>query len=325
MGRSGDDPGLTRAERERLAALKATTSLADLVALVDAETEHAAYVAAKAEWSQLRAAELAATERVARRTADADGSQLPGTTVTVDGHDFVVHGITHADTDAERSRLRRFEATLDPDRTTVYCEQGIRPMYFADRPDVCEMDDYRWAMAACRELDVDSHLDDVPDPSFAGLSEEVGRIAGRFREAVFAAIDQYGRPVDSPVAATLGEVASAFFTSHEDLATGEDFEAFRKTREAATDPTRLRALQEYYRRTFLPQPLEREWLCRHDPELEIMTHARNERMAEYAVAHNDTSSTVHLLVGAAHQPGIAYYLRRIRDGTHSMADFEPMG
>jgi hypothetical protein len=108
------------------------------------------------------------------------------------------------------------------------------------------------------------------------------------------------------------------------MATGDDYEAFQKNRAASRNPDRLVDLQRYYETTFLPQPIEREWLRRHDRELEILTHARNERMAEYLVYHAD-EDPVHAIVGAAHQPGVRYYLEAIRDGRHTLSDFEPVG
>lgn len=316
MGRhDGAQRDLTDHQRRRLAAFRETESLAELAELVDADSEHEAYFRGKDEWAALRAVEIAAEP-------ERDG--LPGTAVTVDGREFVVHGITHADTPTERECVRSFEAGLDPARATVYCEQGIRSMYFADRDQVQEMDDYRWAMAACRDLDGETHLEPLLARSVEGISEGIEEVTSALRNAVFSLIDQYGGADDSQVKATLGALASTFLTSHEDLATGDDFEAFQKTRDAAADPSRLRDLQDYYRRIFLPQPLEREWLRRHDPELEIMTHARNQRMAEFAVADSEGIPEVHLVVGAAHQSGVAYYLRRIRDGEHSLSDFDPI-
>ena len=67
-------------------------------------------------------------------------------------------------------------------------------------------------------------------------------------------------------------------------------------------------------------PLEREWLRRHDPELEVVSHGRSERMADYAVAEG--GDAVPLVVGAAHQPGIVYYLERHRDGGRQLEGFE---
>jgi hypothetical protein len=106
------------------------------------------------------------------------------------------------------------------------------------------------------------------------------------------------------------------------MATGEDFASFVLARRAAENPERLGALQRYYETAFLPQPVEREWLRRHDPELEAVSHARNERMADYVVFHADGEETVHLIVGAAHQPGVVYYLERHRDGLRDVEGFD---
>ena len=303
---------LTPAERERLAELRGAESLSDLVALTGAENEHAAYVAAKAEWEDLRGRELAAAPAP---------EGLPGNTVTVDDRRVHVHGVTHADTSAEREYLRRHVRSYVEAGAAVYCEQGIRPMYFEDMSDVCAMDDYRWALRECEKLDGDSHVADLVDPEFDGLVESVDALSSRFREAAFSLVESGTDVYGEAFGETLGDVASALFTSHEQLATGKDFEAFRLSRAAATDPDRLVDLQGYYERRFLPQPVEREWLWRHDPELELVTHARNERMADYALYHT-TSADTHLIVGAAHQPGVTYYLGRHRDGLRDIEEFE---
>ena len=108
--------------------------------------------------------------------------------------------------------------------------------------------------------------------------------------------------------------------SHGDVARAREFEAFALSRRAAEDPAALTELQRYYATAFLPMPLEREWLRRHDPELEVVSHGRSERMADYAVAEG--GDAVHLVVGAAHQPGIVYYLERHRDGGRRLEGFE---
>ena len=310
---SGSDTEFAATERRRLAAIRAAASLAALETVTDAATEHGAYFAAKREWRELRARELAGVPR-------RDG--LPGTCVTVDGHTFCVHGVTHAATDAEREYLRDHVTRAVDEGAVVYCEQGIRRMYFDDMHPVCEMDDYRWAMDRCAELDGDSHVADLVT-EFDGLTEGLDSLAGRLQSAVFSLVDSGREVYGDEFARALGDVASSFLTSHAGLAVGDEFESFRLTRVAAADPTRLRDLQHYYERTFLPQPLEREWLRRHDPELELMTHARNERMADYAVYHNDEAERVHLVVGAAHQPGVRYYLERFRDGSRELSGFEP--
>jgi hypothetical protein len=310
---SGGTDRLSAADRERLAALRSARSLADLVELTDASDEHEAYFAAKAEWRALRGLE--------REVVDDDG--VPGARVVVDGRVVRVHGITHAGTAAERSYLREHVADWLRSDGTVHCEQGIRPMYFEDFPAVCSMDDYRWAMAECRRLGIDSHVEGLAVETFDGLAEQVDSLAATFREAAFSLVHAGGDVYGERFGAALGDVAGAFLTSHEDAATAEDFRSFALSRRAARDPDRLADLQRYYERSFLPQPVEREWLRRHDPELEVMTHARNERMADYALAHSDAARTVHLVVGAAHQPGVRYYLEAVRDGCREPA-YEPV-
>lgn len=308
----GADGALTPAEHERLEAIRSADSLADLARAMDTDDEHAAYFEARRAWRDLRGRELAGSP-------PADG--LPGTSVDVSGRTFHVHGITHADTAEERAFLREHvDGYLDAGHA-VYCEQGVRPMYFDDRPAVCEMDDYLWARERCRVLDLEDSV--FAEPAFDGLRERLDALAARFREATYGLIESAGDT--EAVRQALGDVASAFLMSHEDLATGDDFEAYVATRRAARDPAALAELQAYYERTFLPQPLEREWLRRHDPELEIVTHARNERMADYARYHADGAADVHVIVGAAHQPGVVYYLREHRDGRRSLDGFEPVG
>jgi hypothetical protein len=364
---SRDEPdALSAADRERLAAYRAATSLADLVPLTGAASEHEAYFDAKREWRGLRARELASersadpdAERAAQPGRDPDSERgrdpdrqpsgdpgrergdepqrepgggperepggVPGARVDVDGTAFHVHGVTHADTPAERRFLREHVRTFLEEGAAVYSEQGLRSMYFDDLGAVCGMDDYSWAMERCEELGLDSHVDDLEVAPFDGLAENVDSLAARFQDAVFTLVDSGRDLYGERFAAALGDVATAFLTSHEDAAIGDDFESFRLTSAAARDPSRLADLQRYYETAFLPQPLEREWLQRHDPELELMTHARNERMADYAVFHHETADAVHLIVGAAHQPGVRYYLERHRDGDRSLDEFDLVG
>ncbi|MEF8830753.1 MAG: hypothetical protein V5A23_04360 [Halobacteriales archaeon] len=312
---TGTDPGsdpLTPAERERLAALRGAGSLAELRSVVGGEDDHDAYFAAKEIWRDLRAKQLSGT---------APTAGLPGNVVAVGGHRFHVHGVTHADTPEEGDYLREHVRQFLDDGAAVYVEQGIRPMYFAAFEAVCEMDDYRWAMDRCRALDGDSRFGETP--AFDSVGEQLDSLTDRVREAVFSLLEaeaSYGDGFRS----ALGDLASDFLTSHETMATGEEFASYTLTRAAARDPDRLGALQRYYETAFLPPPIEREWLRRHDPELELVTHARSERQADYAVYHNDDAREVHLVVGAAHQPGVTYYLERHRDGHRSASEFEPV-
>jgi hypothetical protein len=370
---------LSAAGRARLAAIRDARSLSALSNVLGVADEHEAYFAAKARWRQLRGRELdpyrpaadagveeagtedagveeAGTEDAGVEEAGTDGAgigdaPMPGVTVRVGERDVHVHGVTHADTGAEREYLREHvRAFLDAGHT-VYCEQGIRGMYFQDFAGACAMDDYRWALRECQRRGIESHVDGDP---FASLAEDVGELASQFQEAAFSLVDASGDRFGRRFERALGTVASAFFRSHTDHATGADFASFRLREQAATDPGSLWRLQRYYECVFLPQPLEREWLRRHDPELELVTHARNARMADYVVHHADgttldpaatprsASSTVassgdepgdgaassgesgdvHLVVGAAHQPGVRYYLERHRDGDRAVDSFD---
>ncbi len=297
--------GLAPAERERLAAFRRAERLADLVALTEADSERDAYVAAKEEWTTLW--------RRLDRDRDHDAAvALPGERVTVNGVTFHVHGVTHTGTDAERSYLRKRVDRLLTSGGTVYAEQGLRPLHF-EAMDVCAMDDYRWALD--RRVAGERGVGAVPTPDdrIASATERVRRYAYRLVAAGGAV---YGERVER----ALGSAVSGLLTGHAARATGDGYEAFALRRQVAIDPTRLPALQAYYRRTLLPQPVERAWVRRHDEDLEWVTHARNARMADYAVHHHD-SGPVHVVVGAAHGPGVAYYLRRHRDGERTVGRF----
>lgn len=370
--------GLSAAGREQLAAIRRARSLSALSDAMGVADEHDAYFEAKARWRQLRGRELDSSPPAADAGGDeaVDGdvgsvdslrgdASVPGATVRVGERDVHVHGVTHADTAAEREYLREHVRGFLDAGHTVYCEQGIRGMYFRDFAGACAMDDYRWALRECQRRGIESHVDGDP---FESLAEDVGDVASQFQEAAFSLVDASGDRFGRRFERALGTVASAFFRSHADHATGSDFASFRLRERAAANPTSLWRLQRYYECAFLPQPLEREWLRRHDPELELVTHARNARMADYVVHHADgttleepstttrdssrssessippessglsESSTagrsdaggsspgdcgdVHLVVGAAHQPGVRYYLERHRDGDRAVDSFE---
>jgi hypothetical protein len=293
---AGDADDLTSADRDRLAAYRAAGDLAALVPLTGADDEHDAYFAAKSEWRRLRERELA---------GEPSRGAFPGVTVVVDGTPFHVHGVTHAGTDAERSFLREHAGRALDDDATVYCEQGIRPLYFEDLGGVCAMDDYSWARRECAARGSDS---------FAGVREDAASLAARTRELAFELVEAGGDVYGERVERALGDAAASLLVPHEGRATVDDYESFALARAAAEDPSKLGALGRHYATTMLPQPLERAWLRRHDPELELVTHARNERMVDYALAHHGSAPAVHLVVGAAHRPGVRYYLERVRDG-----------
>lgn len=348
---AGETRSLQAGDRERLDAIRRAATLAELVEITDTDSSHDAYFAAKAEWKRLRGRELDTAgfpSCAGGRDGDREGTDgggggggngggdgdderddggtpaadtIPGSCIEIDDRRFHVHGITHAGTDAERSYLRERVGQQIERGASVYCEQGIRRLYFGDFDAVCVMDDYRWAMQSCRDFTAGG--DGQSAQEYDGVSEGFDSLTDSFREAAFSLIDAGGDVYGERFRSALGDVAAAFLTSHESVATGRDFESFTANRRAAADPEKLADLQRYYERAFLPQPLEREWLRRHDPELEVVTHARNERMADYAVTHADSTPDVHVIVGAAHQPGVYYYLRRIRDGDREPT-FDPV-
>ena len=287
-----------------VAAIRAAPDLDALAELFGVDSTHEAYFRGKEAWE-------AALARRQRDTPVPSG--LPGETVLVNDQTFHIHGVTHAGTPEERSYLRRHVEEFRDGGAAVYCEQGIRSLYFEDKDGVCEMDDYRWAMQKCASLEAESHLDRLPQ-TVDHLFDDVVSVASAFREAAFSLIDSGSAIYGDRFERTLGDIAAAFVTDHADLAVGESYEAFSLSQAASRNPERLVDLQRYYERTFLPQPLEREWLRGHDAELEIVTHARNERMADYVRYHNDGTGDVHLVVGAAHQPGVAYYLDQFNEG-----------
>lgn len=305
--------GLSEEEQTFLTGVRTASSLSAVAELLGVPDEHEAYLEARERWKQLREGRL-------EPPAAIDG--VPGDVVEIDEHEFWVHGITHADTDAERSFLRGAVRGFLDDGAAVYCEQGIRPMYFGDIDGICEMDAYRWALRECQRHDFDSHIQELFNDEFETVSEQVTAVASRFREQTFSWIDAGEELYGERIVQVLGDLASGWVTTHSDLATGRTFEAFSRREAAATDPRNLSELQQYYRLVFLPQALEREWLRGHDPELEIVTHARNERMADYVVYHNDTAERVHLIVGAAHQPGVVEYLQAHRDHGRVVDSFE---
>ncbi|MEF8901632.1 MAG: hypothetical protein V5A25_10470 [Halovenus sp.] len=293
-----------RVAADRITAIRGADDLADLVSLFDAESIHDAYFAAKDVW------ETAVRQR--QGTTRPDG--LAGTTVEVDGQLFHIHGITHAGTNAEREFLRSQVTDFRERGHDIYCEQGIRSMYFEDMPAVCEMDDYLWAMRQCEQLEGEFHLPNLPETGLDAVMEDVTGVTSTFREATFSLIEAGRAAYGEPFERALGDIAAAFLTDHAESSIGRSYEAFRLREAASREPERLVDLQRYYERTFLPQPHEREWLRRHDPELELVSHARNERIADYAIYHGGDDDGIHLIVGAAHQPGVAYYLEQYREG-----------
>lgn len=309
------DDTLSDGEAKRLDSLAGARSLDDLIKLTGERSTATAYNAAKTEWRHLKDKAL--------EPASTALDRFPGDTVELDGVTIQVHGITHTETPAERDFVRQHVSEWTDDGGFVYCEQGIRSMYFEDFDRVCGMDDYRWALQQCADLDQPSPLESIEELDF--LLENLSTVTDELRSALFGLIDSSRDLVGEQASQTVGDLATSFVTDSADRSIARDYASFVLSRRASQDPAELGALQRYYRTAFLPQPVEREWLRQHDQALELTTHARNERMADYVVHHNDSASQVHVIVGAAHQPGVVYYLQQYRDGERPLEKFELLG
>lgn len=312
----GSDEPLPQEDEEWLDAVRDAESLEELRRLTDADTDDEAYFTAKHRWYELRDHELPPPEK----------SGLPSDVVSLDGQSFHVHGVTHTGTDVERDHVQSHVEEFLDDGEEVYCEQGLRKIYFQGYPEVYEADDYDWAAELCRSigLDDEDHVSDVLTRGFDAVAEGAGSALNRVRERLFSAVGAGEAIYGEVFADVLGDSLSLLLSDPTALASGDDYQAYNLSDAAATDPVKLGALQRYYHRRFLPQPLEREWIRRHAPEVEVFTHARNERIADFVV-YDAEQKEVHVVVGAAHQPGVVYYLERHAEGDRSVDDFEPLG
>lgn len=309
----------SRDEKPLVDTIRSAESLSELADVLDADTEHDAYFEAKELWRKHHDGWFESSYQ----------EGLPGDVIRIDGHDFHIHGITHAGTEEERDFLHDHVSRFhDNDGgTTIYCEQGVRRMYFDDFPGVCEMDDYRWSLERVKEMREEVAQGTVTGDGLdgSGQMDDIDRLRSSLCDSVFSLVESGTHVYGERFGEVLGDVASDFLTSHVDASRGDDFESFRLTRDVARNPRRLGELQAYYRRNLLPQPLESDWMRKHDPEIEVFTHARNERMADYAVYHNEEDEEVHIIAGAAHQPGVVYYLEEHRDGERNADEFELFG
>ncbi len=316
----GSDSELSKEDREWLETVRDSGSLEDLRELTGAETYDEAYFTAKEKWYRLRDHEL----------PPAENEDLPAETVKFDGRRYHVHGVTHSGTDEERRYVRRHVDRYLERGHELYCEQGLRRLYFQDRPQVYEIDDYDWASMRCREaavcdrLEDSEHVQDVLTRGFDAVAEEAGDALAKVRERLFGAVEAGEKIYGERTADVIGDALSCLISDPTALARGDDYQAYGYSRAAAEDPDKLGELQRYYGRRFLPQNLEREWLNHHAPEVELFTHARNERIADYVVYHSD-SSEVHVVVGAAHQHGVVEYMREHAAGERTVEEFEHIG
>lgn len=316
----GSDRELSEEDRAWLDMVRDAGSLEELHGLTGADTDDEAYFAAKHRWYELRDLELPPAEK----------EGLPSDVVELREQRFHVHGVTHTGTDVEREHVRRYVDDYLDDGDEVYCEQGLRKIYFQGYPEVYEVDDYDWAAQLCSSRDLydrledEEHVSDVLTRGFDAVTEGAGSALTRVRDRLFSAVGAGEFLYGEVTADVLGDALSLLLSDPTALASGDDYQAYNLSDAAATDPQKLGALQRYYHRRFLPQPIEREWLRRHAPEVEVFTHARNERIADFVV-YDAEEPEIHVVVGAAHQPGVVYYLEKHSEGERSVEDFEPLG
>lgn len=301
----GNITSLPKREQRQINTIRECHSLASLQKAIGTNSAETAYFEASKIWFNIK-------EKILPETSS--GSGIPGDTVVIDDYTYHVHGITHANTSGEGEFLRKHVADYLNSGSVVFCEQGIRPMYFSEFSNVYGIDDYFWARERCEHLPESGVYDDIID--------HLEILAGQVRDTAFSMVDSGSHLYGPEFEEALGDIVSDLLMDKEDYATGREFTSYKLSREAAKNPTKLLALQNYYKKRLLPQPIEREWLRRYDRELEIVTHARNERIADYAVYHHNDTKSAHIIVGAAHQPGVVYYLKKHRDGERTVDQFE---
>ncbi|MFB6283130.1 MAG: hypothetical protein ABEK59_04245 [Halobacteria archaeon] len=288
--------------------LKAARSIKDLQEITGIHGPQRAYVKAKKEWHRLHG-----NGRESYGKEIEDGG-IPGKKIEVGKTTYKIHGITHSGTEEERKFLKEHVAEMIDKDHDVYTEQGIRRMYFQDLDDVQEMDDYSWASKELRR-----RRNAEPENSdSSGSKLRIENLRSGLMRTAFKVITTGEKIYGRRIKRTMGGIASDFLTRPSNMGTGEDFISFTLNRKASRNPEKLEKLQNHYERTFLPQPVEREWLRNQSEVLELYTHSRNERITDYVLDvvgdpwKND--ATVHVIAGAAHQPGILYYLNDYRHG-----------
>ena len=291
-------------DRLLMKAFKAARSIQDLREITEAEGSRDAYLTAKETWRELHRTVDESTGREIKEG-------IPGREIDLGRTTYKIHGITHAGTREERDFLRRHVKKYIEDGEKVYTEQGIRGMYFDDFDEVKEIDDYSWASEKIERQR-------AGELGFDAESEHVDSLKSRVMKKVFSAVSSGEKIYGGKIKHVLGNLASRFLMEPENLGTGENFLSFTLHKEASKNPGKLSVLQSHYEGTFLPQPVEREWLRNQSQELEIYTHSRNERIADYIINEAgdvwNKDQVIHVITGAAHQPGVLYYIDQYKHG-----------
>lgn len=299
---------------ERIRRYREAEDLEDLEEITGEESKEEAYFEAKSEWYELM-------EEYLGEHSNTDDRRLPGDIVEFDvEHDrypkdkkFHIHGISHTGRNEEKNFLQSVTEEFVEEGNQVYCEQGFLQMYFKELTEVEEIDDYSWMMSEASEMS--------EGEAFEGLSESE-KILDGIQNFLFSLIAEGGDFYGQEIEDTIGEGVTPFLTTKEEKAVGEGFESFVRTDDASKNPKRVIELQNYYKKVLLPVNLERKWLKKHNPELDLLTHARSERIADYVIHDviNVECNEVRIIVGAAHQCGVAHYLNQYRKNEKSIEE-----
>ena len=221
-----------------------------------------------------------------RKGLGADG--FPATTVMVNGVQYHIHGISHDEqiNDTVRKYIRgELERYLSLEHV-VLMEQGVSSLIFRGYID----NDPRLEITF-----VDLPVVEMDDQSWAKKVDHKG--VRRFREKA-----KMWRPptTDYDVEDIGCEVCNHI--------QADSVDTYNRS---MGDQTCLADLQNYVFSTHLPEQLHRQYLELFYPEEALMVSGRSRRMAEFASQYETRSREIDMVVGAAHQPGIAYYLQEL--------------
>lgn len=230
-----------------------------------------AYRTAKEEWWSLNREPVEAYEE----------GELPGETATVDGTEYVVHGINHGLSGRIYSISDEIRDILDTGLSDaldsgepVYVEQGLEGHVSEDvssRPGFAELDDMEWAVQT------------EPGNMLKGMGKALAKI-----------------PVSIPSLAAVGLLGGR--------SDRRAVDALHTMSQARTDPDALADLQNVVESYYLPADLEEDYRDAFNFEGSTLMVGRSRYQAREAVRRTtskaETPDRVHLMVGAAHQPHI---------------------
>jgi hypothetical protein len=195
-----------------------------------------------------------------------------------------IHGIVHGGrivarvSPAVRKELRERIAELRRRGCAVIVEQGLKDLLFRGLG-VEEMDDFTYTLRKW------------PNQMWAAILKFSGR----------ALVS----PILIPPTLRLAE-------RMEDKSGGREWGVAAAIRRALTDIRWLEDLDNAAGAARLPEPLEREFLVKHNPSEAAILSFRSERMADclFEASSRTGSRAIHAVVGAGHAPAMEYYLAR---------------